>query len=1245
MQKTLINEQTDKFKKIKFYDGTSLSSGSSTDYDFHVKKKLKVDSESNFLSDILINGKITTNSLSVKKDLEITGDLTITKNLHVNGYMYGQFESVETTSKNYTDLRTGWPWITDSNHVYNVLTDSLWAHINVIENSYATSTDVSDATKNTLSFIRNAEATYPIFADPTTSYTDPVTYLANNNLLIIRQDEITTQKLKIQIKNNTSVGKFLKCISDDGDVGWGDPNINIVEGDQLITTTYGEGHQASLFIKDTNQNIIHDIQFFLNCDTTTKAWNKLIDNGNLFCMYGRSSSGWSANSQPASVIGAYSTGSEAIKFQAGYINGTYINGYTLIGGGKQYYTNQEILLHQTGIHIASNDSIVNWGKLEIKSRITTTGLYQQPPNIVTPNGSDNQAQLIVGEQTNTSTLGIVKIYGSFLFNNSTSTITIPLNKQLFLKCYDVTGVAIWDTLPLSYSLTALETYRIDGAFNIGNTSYTSTINASQLNINAPVIISGSLQSTSFSSNSLTVSQATSLQGQITLFAPPAAGDYYLGNNGTSGLLQWKKFGTAPQGESVEIKAPVEFYNIMNFWNAGLVSAGVGAGIGYAIGDSTSGDYNGVIKSSFRNNMLNQNTCYYWKFINNTNSNSPFYPLKILYNNVISNTISIGSSYPPVSDKGIFDNSLSSSSSSINAIDFYKDNKIYTDTETYNNTLIPISSPAELRIAGKIYYRYFDSGSSSYATPYINDVLVGTGNFYTPNHTYEKYGETKWTNIANIIPTNYLNALKINNNVYIGNLSQYSYTQSGSTITVPVTKSDLSINGKIFFKYAETNIVGVAYQNYVLTCVDSSTGEVQWKAPNDTLSQLNVSGTSIFNGACYHRSTTTLYNDLILQYPDNSTKTISLIELGYLDGCTSNLQTQINNITSGGGGSYLPLSGGTVTGQLKLQSGLVFKGGSSNPTLNLNFIDQLEVNNSNTPYNKFKASDFYSEIRFPGTNSYDVRIQQNIINGDIASFYNLFKYTRIYYNSQSLSGTSNPILLLSEDYTSRQILMMPSTPPLNYNSIVQQNDSVICSHNNNLGQTVDKSSLVLCSHSSDYNGIRISSDVINSTPVHTTSIQTGSCSISLESQKGISLTNVYKVRYIDNTNTFNSPVISVNSLTQGFRNITPDGNVFILRGNYIISWNVMFLTTASGGIYTVQAGVSNYPTNFSINNGYSTQNFMGMTVPASQYFSIGGSYHVTGNETTGLTYYLVVRVFTSILSIDGNLSSFQITRCS
>jgi len=911
-RKTFENNDNNKINKINFNDGTSLSSASHVENDFHVRKKLRVSYDTNLNS-----------------------------NLYVDGKIYGQFANLDPLAKEYTDLRTGWEWPIKGT-TYSTIADSLWAHIDIIEKApYVTQSYVDKENENTLSFIRKTGAdtsTYPTFSDPNSNYNIPVTYLASENALIIRQDDSTTQKLKIQIKGQTQTGKYLKCLNEDGDITWGDGNFNLVDGDETIQTNFGQSTNPSLLIKDlgNGSNIVHDINYYLNLPNNSNDKNKLVSQNSIFTMYGRTQSGFSSNSQPPAIIGVYSLGSEGIKFKSGYMdNGIYTSGYTLIGGGSQSYKNQEILLSESGIHTASENYFNHWGKLLISSRKNDVSDYRQPPNLNYPDGPISliKAELNVGSDVNDDTLGITKLYGELFIKRTVGGEN--LTKPLFLKCIQTDGKSEFTTLPINYILDTDDIFTIDGAISLGNPDKYSFFYGTEIKLYGPVKCQEEIyvQGTAHLNrvnidDDLTTTGVNSfndtyINGNFEFTSSGLNSKYYLGNDSTTGKIKWIKFGKSDNpSDPISINSPIEFYNNMYFINGGYLAAGVGAGIGYAIGNSGSGSFNGTKKSGFKYNVEDLSTTFYWKFKDQQN-NINYFPFRINYNQNTASVLSIGKAYPPVADLGQFNNNEENISPNITDVDFYKDNKIITEPNViYGSTAIPISQPGELRIAGKCYYRQWNSTNQNYDTPYNGDVLVGIGGtFYSPNHPNEKYGEAKWINIQDILPTSYVQDLKFEGDVYIGSIIQYTFQKAGVTYTIPVNKSNLNINGKIFFRYTNTDSIGTATENYVLTCVDGTTGEVQWRpavTSSGTFSSLSVSGVSTFEGHVYARNQLTLYGNFNL-YNNNSPITLSQAELITLDGISSNIQNQINN--------KLSLSGGVISGLTTFQNSIKLSNGA------------------------------------------------------------------------------------------------------------------------------------------------------------------------------------------------------------------------------------------------------------------------------------------------------------------------------
>lgn len=898
MSRKSFERQIVEQSSITFEDGSKLDSATYNNYNHHIRKKLRVSDDATFDKDIIVKGKIK-----------------------------GELASLDPLSKEYTDEKTGWPWPIKG-ATYEKNNDSLWSHIDIIEKApYASKLYVDDGNKNTLGFIRKTgeiDNTYPMFSNPSNNYTNPVMFLANNNSLIIRQDETTDQKLKIQIKGQTAVGKYLKCLNNDGDVGWGDGNFNVIIGDETVESNLGESTNYTLLLRDIyNSPNIPDINFYLNLPTNASNKNQLVTQGSIFTMYGKSGSGFSSNSQPESIIGVYSLGSEGIKFKSGFLNSNseYVDGFSLIAGGVKSWKDQGILLNKDGIHIYSNQYSNNWGKVKILTRKNNSVDYRQPPNLTPLDGPLNliRAELTVGEDINDDTMGITKLYGELYIKTKLGGEL--LTKPLFLKCNTFDGKSEWSVLPINYTLETTETFLIDGQFSFGNLSKESNINGSKLNINCITEIKNNLIVTGTSSfnnsitsnNSFTSNNSTNLNGTTNInnnfnFVSSNLNDkYYLANDNSTGKVVWKKLPNNNPTEIFKINSNLELYNAMFFINAGLAAAGVGAGIGYAIGNSSSGEFNGTNRSGYRIDMGDISTTYYWKIKDSLNN--IYYPFRIRYHQNTANVLSIGNAYPPVADLGQFNNNEGNTSPTINAIDFFKDNKIITETNiSYGGIPIPISPPGELRIAGKTYYRQWNG--TNYNWPYSGDVLVGTGITYQPNHNGETYGEAKWTSIYDILPTTFMENLKFNGDINIGNTTSYTYTKNGQTITVPINGSKLDINGQLFFKYTPTNNIGNATLNHVLTCVDASTGELQLRpaqaitSPNLTVQTLTVQGGAYFQSQIYCQNNIVLRNFLICEN-GNDPITLTQHNLIQLDGISSNIQTQLNN--------KLNLSGGTITG--------------------------------------------------------------------------------------------------------------------------------------------------------------------------------------------------------------------------------------------------------------------------------------------------------------------------------------------
>lgn len=194
---------------------------------------------------------------------------------------------------------------------------------------------------------------------------------------------------------------------------------------------------------------------------------------------------------------------------------------------------------------------------------------------------------------------------------------------------------------------------------------------------------------------------------------------------------------------------------------------------------------------------------------------------------------------------------------------------------------------------------------------------------------------------------------------------------------------------------------------------------------------------------YTRSTVTANRALVSSSSGKlSASSITSTELGYLDGVTSNIQTQLNGkAASSHSHSYLPLSGGTITGNLTVNSSL---------TCN----SRITVTGTNYPH--FYASDANCTIGKDASNQLCIQGgtirpggdgAQNLGNGS-------HRWAVVYAKSGSINTSDKnekkDIQELEEQY-SKDIIM--GLKPVSYKFI--KNDSNR-THNGFIAQDIEES---------------------------------------------------------------------------------------------------------------------------------------------------------------------------------------------
>jgi len=336
------------------------------------------------------------------------------------------------------------------------------------------------------------------------------------------------------------------------------------------------------------------------------------------------------------------------------------------------------------------------------------------------------------------------------------------------------------------------------------------------------------------------------------------------------------------------------------------------------------------------------------------------------------------------------------------------------------------------------------------------------------------------------------AVSFNNQIVLGDANSAGAWLGASQKYVP---NNAVTSGLVFYNKGLNNNVAY-YTNFThnnLSNVEVATFRMNYnniwsKVPHTMESTLTLNGK------------TTFLNDLIA----NST-TITPTELSYISGVSSNIQTQLNNKFNS--------AGGTITGNVIINGTTSFNGNlsaneititpiqlsyvsgaTSNIQTQLNEKVSLSGSNTFTGTNTFSSNitangsaNFNNNINLNSTSSSQNKIIQNIISSDLTGNQNIFKYSTFSYNTSG-STTSEPLIICKEDNSGNTINFYPRLFATNYNDMVLTGDRGIVSSN-----TINNNSMFIGCHSSTKCGIRMAT---SSTEPASIDIETGGTSIKL-----------------------------------------------------------------------------------------------------------------------------------------------------
>lgn len=967
------------FRTIRFPDNSVLTSASSLLSNVHCRKRLRVDGEASFFSDVKFAKNVTVGgTISYNGAVDFTGPIP------------------------YVDDQTGWglpQWTYADPSDYNKTTDSLIIKItnlnSLLTSTYATKTYVDSKTTLNAGLVYASPGTYPVY-DGTGFYTKGVTHPASDTFFVIRDGVDHPVNFQFQ-KGDVQTGKFLRCSDGDGTVQWADADEVVFPTITGIDTSNGPSTSSTFFVTD-DVGTTRGMFFYPNIDTAS-GFNSSMQPYDIALLAGQGNT-QNGSTQWKFFMGPYN-GFQGIRMTSDYT----VNSITQRGNLEFYAggANQKITVDASGIKLIplSNQTTSLLLSNVITDLSAAPPIFRKPFYVTVPNytGNDqypiaffsksgtensvavNQGISIFSKLNSFNWNPLIKPnanaiisadYGNLMNDGQTSVynekdiqffvgpwspytdgFTVRPNIQAEINSTVAGGYTQMTSynsqnyiqvnkngiVQLTGSLRTIDNYGIFRVLNktgaIYNNSNTDVINSqlqigtttSNVNMNlsgllkyfysgAPVDITNYILASSNNAGdvqykpfidlmpsnitkSLTFKNHVTFEEKITYTKnlPTIDTDfiYCLGNDGTNGDVKWVKIPLNTTTEKVTVDKSIDFtdavtlYNQMFFIDAGLITAGIVGGVAYAVASSIN---KGSQSWTSPDSLLN----FIWRFEDNTVGNPPYtYSCKMNKTGMNGKFLRVADSYAPASDY-IVNGNISPTD-----LQFYLSNLTVTDAfqVTLNSVLynVPVTNPGQFCLPG--YFNYRAPGIGNYDVPSAGDMLINWGG----NETYvpptslssqEYYGRARWKKLSDILPRSVTWDQYYENNVFIGSEFAYSVNDYGVLKQVATNVANLSVFGKMFYRYALSDISsGSSPFGYFLTCLDGTTGEVGWAQATATLpstasftslttSTLSVSDTATIGSTLTISGTGTA---LTLSSGSISSKSITTSDTSSLKGIT------------------------------------------------------------------------------------------------------------------------------------------------------------------------------------------------------------------------------------------------------------------------------------------------------------------------------------------------------------------------
>ncbi len=473
-----------------------------------------------------------------------------------------------------------------------------------------------------------------------------------------------------------------------------------------------------------------------------------------------------------------------------------------------------------------------------------------------------------------------------------------------------------------------------------------------------------------------------------------------------------------------------------------------------------------------------------------------------------------------------------------------------------------------------------------------------------------------------------------------------------TFTGTLTCDNLVVNGNADF-YSSLN------SNSIINIYD----EMRYKG---TLSKLvcdndfNIFRISTSNGLIISPKTTASQSNSFVSLNDCliSTQTNNINSLVLTTANTAlsygikiqSTSSSASSITSQVGTNNIVINQTNIntSGNWTFANSATFSGGISVPNASIGqtlggVITQLSALSTGT--NTLKATTFYDNINFSAGASNN-KISQTTVSGDITGNNNVFKYSVMRYNSNSATGSANPVLTLNDTFnTSRSITFLPNASVSAFNSIVTVNDSAIFG-----AGSLNNTNLCLSVWSNVKNGIRISTTSSTSAKV---SIDSGTNNLTVDNSTGVRMTGVQSIGFsggktIDSNygNIYTGTMLGANVvLVNGVDSIISNA-LALSAGTYTIFWNCIYeVINANTNIYAFGSCYSSSAGAFSDNTAISRGNFCNLII-MGQPFGSNGSTCVSFSSATNiyLRAYCVFGTANNVIVTVANCSLRAIKLC-